>query len=76
MNYLTVREEWRDHANCKGLTHLFFPPAKERPQARVVREEQASAICAGCSVRLECEAASSGESGFWAGRHLDEGAPR
>ncbi|MGH9031005.1 MAG: WhiB family transcriptional regulator, partial [Acidimicrobiia bacterium] len=41
---------WTADAACSGQTDHFFAPAGERPEARVVRETQARAICAGCAV--------------------------
>lgn len=68
---------WRDDANCKGETRLFFPPKAERPQARARREAKADRLCAECAVQAECRAFARQhhEYGFWAGeseeqRHL------
>ena len=41
----TSAHEWRDEANCKGDTRLFFPPKAERPQARARREAKAQRLC-------------------------------
>ena len=43
-------DRWMNQAACKGLTHLFFPPPAERPQARDRREAAAKAVCASCIV--------------------------
>lgn len=66
-----MNDEWREFANCKGKTSLFFPPHAERPAQRAVREGEAFAICAACKVRVDCEQASVGENGIWAGRYLE-----
>src|SRR5437868_133868 len=46
--------EWTADAACGGRTELFFAPAGERPEARVVREAEARSICRECPVLLEC----------------------
>lgn len=68
---------WRDRANCKGSTTLFFAKKAERPQARARREEKAQRLCDACGVQTECRefAREQREYGFWAGeseedRHL------
>ena len=43
-------DRWMNQAACKGLTHLFFPPPAERPQARDRREAAAKSVCASCIV--------------------------
>lgn len=70
------RPGWMAVAECKGLTHLFFPPPGERPQTRARREVQASAICAGCPARAECRewARDNREYGFWGGESEEERA--
>ena len=67
-------DEWMDSGACKGLTHLFFPPAAERPQARERREAAARDVCAGCAVRVTCMdfARDHHEYGFWGGESEDE----
>ncbi|MFN0025901.1 MAG: WhiB family transcriptional regulator [Acidimicrobiales bacterium] len=59
---------------CGGQTALFFPPASERPQARLRREADAKAICAACPVQLECRtyARIHREHGVWGGENEDE----
>ena len=61
-------------AACKGLTHLFFPPAAERPQARDRRESTAKAVCGSCAVHDRCRefARSNHEYGYWGGESEDE----
>ena len=61
-------------AACKGLTHLFFPPPAERPQARERREASAKAVCRACPVNGTCRefARSNHEYGFWGGESEDE----
>src|SRR5215510_1729289 len=39
---------WTTEAACKGQTRLFFAPAGERPEARVVRESSARTVCHAC----------------------------
>jgi WhiB family redox-sensing transcriptional regulator len=65
---------WMDLGACKGLTHLFFPPAAERPQARERRESAAREVCGSCRVRVECMefARANHEYGFWGGESEDE----
>jgi WhiB family redox-sensing transcriptional regulator len=66
--------EWMDRGACKGLTHLFFPTAAERPQARERREAMARQVCANCNVRVACRdfARDQHEYGFWGGESEDE----
>lgn len=72
-----VDPNWRDRANCKGHTKLFFAKKAERPQARERREAKATKLCAACEVQSECKdfAREHREYGFWSGeseedRHL------
>jgi WhiB family redox-sensing transcriptional regulator len=67
-------DDWMDHGACKGLTHLFFPPPAERPQARDRRETAARQVCGQCHVRTECQqfARQHHEYGFWGGESEDE----
>jgi WhiB family redox-sensing transcriptional regulator len=67
-------DRWMDKAACKGLTHLFFPPAAERPQARDRREEAAKEVCRTCIVNDTCRefARTNHEYGFWGGESEDE----
>ena len=48
-------DRWMNQAACKGLTHLFFPPPAERPQARDRREAAAKSVCASCIVHSSCQ---------------------
>lgn len=52
----TVDEAWQRDAACRGPESvLFFPPAVPEPRPdREAREARAKAICAECSVTLEC----------------------
>lgn len=61
-------------AACKGLTHLFFPPPAERPQARDRREATAKSVCGSCGVQATCRdfARTNHEYGFWGGESEDE----
>jgi WhiB family redox-sensing transcriptional regulator len=65
---------WRDHAECKGRTTLFFPRRAERPEARERRETQADRLCARCDVAQPCRdyARSHHEYGFWAGESEED----
>lgn len=67
-------EDWMLTGACKGLTHLFFPPAAERPQARERREDAAEDVCSGCSVQVSCIdfARDHHEYGFWGGESEDQ----
>jgi WhiB family redox-sensing transcriptional regulator len=67
-------DDWMDAGACKGLTHLFFPPAAERPQARERRESAARHVCGSCSVQTTCQgfAREHHEYGFWGGESEDE----
>jgi WhiB family redox-sensing transcriptional regulator len=67
-------DRWMRGAACKGLTHLFFPPPAERPQARERREAMAKAVCAACTVNSTCRefARTNHEYGFWGGESEDE----
>lgn len=71
---IATEEDWMREGACRGLTHLFFPPAAERPQARERREAGAREVCMGCSVRIDCMgfAREHHEYGFWGGESEDE----
>jgi len=58
---------WAERAICKGLTHVFFGPAAERPERRVEREAIAGAYCMACPVLDTCRqtARLNREHGFW-----------
>lgn len=68
--------EWADDAACKGLTHIFFGPAAERPERRVEREAIASSYCLSCPVMMECRqnARLNREHGFWGCENDEERA--
>ncbi len=69
--------DWRERANCVGLTAIFFP---ERGEPGT----EARAVCAGCEVREQCleegltttialgERHSEYVSGIWGGRSGNE----
>ena len=67
---------WTVDAACAGQTDLFFASAGERPEARVVRENAARAICQACPVLLECRdwAREHREYGFWGAESEEERA--
>jgi WhiB family redox-sensing transcriptional regulator len=71
---IQTEDDWMRRGACKGLTHLFFPSAAERPQARERREAAARQVCAGCSVQVQCVefARRHHEYGFWGGESEDE----
>lgn len=66
--------DWRELANCKGNTFLFFAPKAERPQARARRELKAARYCSDCPVQEPCQdfAREHHEYGFWAGESEEE----
>jgi WhiB family redox-sensing transcriptional regulator len=68
------QQNWMAEAACRGRTELFFPPAGERPQARVRREAEARKLCEGCPVEGICRgyARVHREHGFWGGESEDE----
>lgn len=73
---LTKAIAWKEQAACRGLDlKLFYPdsPKDDKVPVRfggmlVMPETARKLLCNGCSVRPECEAASRGEYGWWAGR--------
>ncbi len=71
---IATDDDWMREGACRGLTHLFFPPAAERPQARERREAGAKQVCASCTVRTDCMdfAREHHEYGFWGGESEDE----
>jgi WhiB family redox-sensing transcriptional regulator len=68
--------DWTADAACQGRTELFFAPAGERPEARVVREAKARAICMACEALSPCRdwARQHREYGFWGGESEEERA--
>lgn len=68
------QERWMHSAACRGLTHLFFPPPAERPQARDRREAAARRVCSGCSSQQQCRdfARTHHEYGMWGAESEDE----
>lgn len=67
---------WTADAACSGQTDLFFAPAGERPETRVLREARARAICGNCVALLPCRdwARENREYGFWGGESEEERA--
>jgi WhiB family redox-sensing transcriptional regulator len=47
---------WLESASCRGPQAVaFYPPSSfERKEVRVARERTAKAICAECTVRIDC----------------------
>jgi WhiB family redox-sensing transcriptional regulator len=68
--------DWTEHALCKGLTHVFFGPAAERPERRVEREAIAASYCMSCPVMMECRqtARLNREHGYWGCENDEERA--
>jgi len=67
---------WTADAACSGQTDVFFAPAGERPETRIVREARARSICRGCDVLAPCRqwARDNREYGFWGGESEEERA--
>jgi WhiB family transcriptional regulator, redox-sensing transcriptional regulator len=67
-------DRWMADAACVGQTDLFFPVYAERPQARAKREQDASALCAACPVRVTCRqyGREQHEYGIWGGENEEE----
>jgi len=67
---------WTTEAACIGQTDLFFSPAGERPETRILREARARAICSNCVVLEPCRdwARDNREYGFWGGESEEERA--
>lgn len=67
---------WTADAACVGQTDLFFAPAGERPETRILRESRARAICRTCVVVASCRewARDNREYGFWGGESEEERA--
>lgn len=67
-------DRWMNDAACRGLTHLFFPPPAERPQARERREASARDVCGSCQMDSTCRdfARTNHEYGYWGGESEDE----
>jgi WhiB family transcriptional regulator, redox-sensing transcriptional regulator len=67
---------WTSDAACVGQTSLFFAPAGERPETRVLRESRARSICHACPVLEPCRswAREQREYGFWGGESEEERA--
>jgi WhiB family redox-sensing transcriptional regulator len=67
---------WTVDASCVGQSDVFFAPAGERPETRIVREGRARAICRSCPVVEPCRdwAREHREYGFWGGESEEERA--
>lgn len=67
---------WTSDAACVGQSDLFFAPAGERPETRVLREARARAICTTCEVITPCRewARAQREYGFWGGESEEDRA--
>ncbi len=47
-------QSWREHAECRGMEHIFYSRADERGPARERRIARSKAVCATCPVIEEC----------------------
>jgi WhiB family redox-sensing transcriptional regulator len=67
---------WTAEAACTGQTNLFFAPAGERPETRVLREQRARAVCEACPALGPCRewAREHREYGYWGGESEEERA--
>jgi WhiB family redox-sensing transcriptional regulator len=67
---------WTTDAACVGQTDLFFAPAGERPETRLLREARARAVCSACPAVDPCRrwAREQREYGFWGGESEEERA--
>jgi WhiB family redox-sensing transcriptional regulator len=67
-------DAWMTKAACRGLSHLFFAPAAERPQTRARREAMARQVCQSCPVMITCReyARKHHEYGLWGAETEDE----
>ena len=67
---------WTIDAECVGQTDLFFAPAGERPETRLLREARARAICLDCAVVAPCRewAREHREYGYWGAESEEERA--
>ena len=67
---------WTADSACSGQTELFFAPAGERPETRLLRESRARAICTACPVVDPCRrwAREHREYGFWGGESEEDRA--
>lgn len=46
---------WQEEGACREADpSVFFHPQNERGLSRIRRDRAAKAVCAGCSVRIEC----------------------
>ena len=64
---------------CHGMTDLYFPDYKERPEATAERLELCRRICSTCEQIIHCSltAFQNGEEGIWAGRlHTGSDVPK
>lgn len=69
-----TQQEWMAQGQCKGQTHLFFPPFGEQADAREAREAVARSVCLSCPVIDPCRdyARRNREQGFWGGESDEE----
>jgi WhiB family redox-sensing transcriptional regulator len=67
---------WTTDAACVGQSNLFFAPAGERPETRVLREAHARAVCRACPALDPCRdwAREHREYGFWGGESEEDRA--
>lgn len=48
------RPAWHEHAACRGLTKIMFPPSRIGSKGGRVAAARAKAVCAACPVADEC----------------------
>ena len=62
-----ARPAWHARANCLGMTEAMFPKSRTGVASHVMWAE-ATAVCAACTVILECAEAGRDETfGVWGG---------
>ena len=70
--------DWQLDGACRGLSpEMFFHPNRERGPSRRTRESDAKAVCATCSVLVECRShalAIPELYGIWGGLGEEERA--
>src|SRR5688500_6084533 len=75
---MSLRQLWQSTAACHDApAELFYAPDNEQPKQRLIREDQAKAVCGGCAVARQCleyALASRERHGVWGGMNEDERA--
>lgn len=57
--------DWMGRAECRGATHLMFPPLHAGPTLLDGVYARALAICAACPVTVECRAWAETQPDQW-----------